>query len=266
MWPSARVPLLDAAVVPYDVVRQLTTLSAIVLGIVTTRRQGIPLRVTLGIALVCAPVGVWGSRLLDMVEYAAGQSFDALVARNGSSIYGGLLGSFAVIVVATRIAGVPLARFLDGCAPAIALGESLSRLGCFAAGCCYGVPWDGPWAVRFPAGSMAYADHLAAGWIGPEAAFSLPVHPVQLYGFGAMLAFTCWLVWRLGRPRRDGDVFWTFLVGYGVYRLALGAFRAEALRSMQAFSVLFVVVGLAGLVRRRGAAAIADVAVATHAP
>ena len=34
-------------------------------------------------------------------------------------------------------------------APAIILGQAIGRLGCFAAGCCWGQPAQVPWAVTF---------------------------------------------------------------------------------------------------------------------
>jgi phosphatidylglycerol:prolipoprotein diacylglycerol transferase len=43
--------------------------------------------------------------------------------------------------------------YLDIIAPSAALGMGLGRIGCFLNGCCWGLPADLPWAVRFPFGS-----------------------------------------------------------------------------------------------------------------
>ena len=265
MWPALHVPLLGVTVVPYDVFRHAAELFAVALGTIVNRRQGIPARVTIGIALLCVPVGVWGSRLLDMAEYASSTpSLDALVARNGSSIYGGMIGSFVVVAIVTRLARVPLLAFLDGAAPALALGEAVSRLGCFSAGCCYGVASNLPWAVQFPPGSMAFRDQLAAGMIGPEATLSLAVHPVQLYGFVLMIGCAIFLMRRLPRRAHDGELFFVFLIAYGAYRLAMAPLRAEALASMKLLSLAFIATGAAGLAVRRRAPVMTSVTTASR--
>jgi len=38
---------------------------------------------------------------------------------------------------------------MDIFAPGIVLGQAIGRLGCFAAGCCWGRECDLPWGVRF---------------------------------------------------------------------------------------------------------------------
>ena len=263
MWPALHVPLLGTTMVPYDLFRHLAEISAVALGVVVNRRQGIPARVTLGIALLCVPVGVWGSRLLDMAEYASSTpSLDALVARNGSSIYGGMIGSFLVVAIVTRFVRVPLLAFLDSAAPALAVGEAVSRLGCFSAGCCYGIATAVPWAVRFPPSSMAYRDQLTAGLIAPEATLSLAVHPVQLYGFVLMMAVAVYLMRQLPRRTHDGELFFLFLIAYGAYRLAMAPLRAEALASMKLLSLAFIAAGVAGLAIRRRPAVVTRVATA----
>jgi prolipoprotein diacylglyceryltransferase len=57
------------------------------------------------------------------------------------------------------------------------------------------------------------------------------------------------------RPHRDGAVFCAFLLFYGALRLGMAPLRQEALRSMVAFSTLFVVVGTVGLLLGRRAVA-----------
>src|SRR5262249_805035 len=67
--------------------------------------------------------------------------------------------------------------------PALALGIPLGRIGCFLNGCCYGDVCHLPWAVRFPAHSPPWSDEVDLGRISPVDAWSLPLHPTQLYSF-----------------------------------------------------------------------------------
>jgi len=82
---------------------------------------------------------------------------------------------------------------------------------------------------------------------------ALPVHPVQLYSTVLGLAATVYLVRSFLRRRYDGEGFCRFLVAYGISRLVIIPFRSDALASMKAFSVMFIIAGVAGLLSMRSA-------------
>ena len=67
---------------------------------------------------------------------------------------------------------LPAWQIADMGAPSIALGEAIGRWGCFAAGCCYGKPTDGPLAVTF-------TDPFAHDAVGTP--LGVPLHPTQIY-------------------------------------------------------------------------------------
>ncbi len=252
VWQSAELPIVHIWIVPYDLLHVLAQICAIGLGTYLNARQGISVRTTVLTSLLCLPVGFWGARALDTLEYASSYASvgDAL-ARKGSSIYGGLFASFLVVWLVMRMQRIPFLKFLDGAAPALAASEAITRIGCFCAGCCYGVPWNGPWAVVFPKGSVAVSDMQAQGLLDAMAIASPPLHPVQLYSTAIMLVVTAYLLWRFPRRAFVGELFYTFLVSYGVLRLAVAPFRAEALASMKLFSILFIVAGATGLAMGR---------------
>jgi phosphatidylglycerol:prolipoprotein diacylglycerol transferase len=254
MWPSVILPGTAILVLPYDVFRVVAQVSAIWLGTILNRRRGVAAWKTIAIALLCVPFGFWGARVLDVFEYrSAYPSLEAALGRSGSSIYGGLIAAFAVGAVACRLLAIRLRIFFDAAGPAVALAEAVTRLGCFTAGCCYGIPWDGPWAVSFPRSSFAFDDLVQRGLLDPSAERSLAMHPVQLYAAGLMFVCTAWLVRRHAQRPSDGEVFASFLIIYGTQRLLLSPLRIEQLASMKALSVLFIVSGVLGIVwcRRR---------------
>ena len=153
-----------------------------------------------------------------------------------------------------RIAHLSLRGFADTIAPGALLGIALLRIGCFLAGCCFGriagtvvaldvvtspavqLPVQArsalsgdaiPWAVRFPAGSFAFHQHVALGLIDPEAAQSLPVHPVQLYESAAVLLL-CALVLRVPAGRfRPGTAALVAFAGYAIIGFLLQFLRAD---------------------------------------
>ena len=72
------------------------------------------------------------------------------ILQSGGVFYGGLLGALPGGVVVRRAATRSTAGGPPTCSrPGVAIGQAIGRLGCFAAGCCYGRPTDVPWAVTF---------------------------------------------------------------------------------------------------------------------
>ena len=108
----------------------------------------------------------------------------------------------AVVVAFWYIARhrMPFWTTCDVFAPGIALGHVTGRLGCFAAGCCYGKPTDVPWAVIF-------TNPLAAANVGTP--LGIPLHPTQLYEAGAELLILGFLLATERRGRLfAGRTFW----------------------------------------------------------
>jgi phosphatidylglycerol:prolipoprotein diacylglycerol transferase len=252
MWPGVPLPLFGASVGTYGLITAGYLGIAVWLTMRLARREGIPGGVIAKLFAVAVPACMVGARLLDALEYPSrypslGDAFRGA----GSSIYGALLAGMAVGWGYLRFEGVSPLKVFDAGAPAMALGEAMTRIGCFLNGCCYGVPWDGFLAVVFPRESFAYHDQIARGLLPPTAAHSLAVHPVQLYSATiAILAFAA-LLHMFRRPHREGAVFYSFIVFYGVLRLSMAPLRQEALASMKAFSVAFIVVGSIGLLAQR---------------
>ena len=246
---------LQLAATPYTFARLAAWTSAVALVTLLNRQQGIAAGRTVALAGICSPLSILGARVLDALEYAgAYPSLAAAMARNGSSIYGGLVLVFGAVYAYAAWLRFPTLRLLDAASPGIALGESVSRIGCFLAGCCYGIPWDGPWAVTFARDSFAFRDQVGRGLVAATAAHAVPVHPVQLYSVVLAFAIAVWLVHAFVRRRWDGAVFYRLLIGYGGLRLAIAPLRIEALGSMKLFSIAFIAAGTIGLLAgaRRG--------------
>jgi phosphatidylglycerol---prolipoprotein diacylglyceryl transferase len=99
--------------------------------------------------------GIVGAKILFMLvnfkQYAANPS--QIFSLSGGLVFqGALLGSAAVAFWYCRKNQIEFLRLLDFGLPAVSLGAAFGRLGCFAAGCCWGAARPiGSWAaVRFP--------------------------------------------------------------------------------------------------------------------
>jgi len=106
----------------------------------------------------------------------------------GLVFYGGVVGAAGVLVYFSRKHGWPLATLVDLFAPGLPLGHALGRLGCLAAGCCFGRPSHAPWAMAFPPGSVAFRELAPGGLIDEATGRTVPLHPTQLYESLAELA------------------------------------------------------------------------------
>jgi phosphatidylglycerol:prolipoprotein diacylglycerol transferase len=186
-------------------------------------------------------------------------------------------GAAALVIALRRSRTLRPARAADLLAAPLGVGLCLGRLGCFLAGCDYGQVSSVPWAVRFPAGTAAWRDHVRAGWISPQRAGSLPVHPTQLYEslLGLALCAAALLASRSEWAQRGpGRVFAVVAGGYAVGRIAIENLRGDLGRgvigpwsSAQLFCAL-VLVALAASAwrcRRRIAVATSGAAIALFA-
>lgn len=168
----------------------------------------------------------------------------------GGVFYGGLLAALAVTVLYVRrnhMAWLPTA---DVFAPSLAAGHAVGRLGCFAAGCCWGKPTDLPWGVQF-------TNQLAHDFVGVP--LNIHLHPTQLYeSFGTGL-IALFLFWRFFRPHASGTIVGWYLLLYSSFRFGVEFFRADQARPLlgdavsatQWVAIGLVLLGITILARNR---------------
>jgi prolipoprotein diacylglyceryltransferase len=188
----------------------------------------------------------------------------------GRAAYGGLIASLLGAAVYLRAKKQSAVAFFDRAVVPMGIAFAFVRVGCFLEGCDYGRPTTLPWGVRFPPGSLAARAHTSLGWV-PEGAFSLPVHPTEIYeSLLGLVALALALPVLLRSRRRDGRAFAVWMTAYAAGRLALELLRADAdrgiygrLSSAQYVSVTILgALAVAVVRRRRLARALAAVLVA----
>ena len=174
---------------------------------------------------------VVGARLLH------GATNRGLYADDLGRLYRAEAGDFALIcgLFLASVVGVFLCRVVkinpwalaDALAPAIGVGIAIMRLGCFLNGCCFGRTTTLPWAVKYPAGSLAHIRQIAedAGIIfqGPQ-----PVHPTQLYELLAALTAAFIAAWLLRRQSPSGTAALAALVWFTAFRWLNSALRVPS--------------------------------------
>ena len=248
MFPTL-IRIGESGLSSYGVAMAAGFLAAVLCSVRGARRQGISVDRVLDLSFWLLAASLLGSRLLFVAvhidEYfgacvhgpaglrrTAGQVvLDCTRAlhiwEGGYVFFGGLVLSALTALWYTRRHGLSFRRVGDLLAPPLALGHFFGRLGCFAAGCCYGKPTASLVGVRFAPGSLAHLELSRAAKIQASAAATLALHPTQLYEALAELGIFVVLTLRSARKAYHGQLVVTYLVLYPAARLVIELFRGD---------------------------------------
>jgi len=234
----------------YGLFISMGVLLTIAVAVREARREGLDSQQMLDLGFYLLLAAILGSRLLYVLifyqDYLPRPWAIFKLWEGGLVFYGGLLLALPVGIWYLRRHHLPLWKTTDIWAAPLALGHAVGRVGCFAAGCCYGRPTEIPWAVIF-------TDPQSLAILG------VPLHPVQLYE--ALCNLLLFLFLYFYRPHRkfDGQVFWLYVLLYSLIRFALEFLRGDArgfilppyLSTSQGFSILLVAASVIMLQRLR---------------
>jgi phosphatidylglycerol:prolipoprotein diacylglycerol transferase len=191
--------------------------------------------------------GIVGSRLDFVLENYSDVKDDLLgnlFSGTGLVWYGGAIGGAIGVCLWAWFRNMLNLRLLDLCAPALAIGYAVGRIGCQLSGDGdYGIPWDGPWAMAYPDGTVPT---------------DVPVHPTPIYETLTM-GLVAYALWRLRNSFRPGLLFALYLVLAGTERFLVEFIRRNdevlaGLTQAQLLSIAMVVAGAAWIAvkARRG--------------
>jgi phosphatidylglycerol---prolipoprotein diacylglyceryl transferase len=193
--------------------------------------------------IFCALVGgLVGARVDFLIQNWSDVSDDVLGSLfSGSGLVwlgGGIGGAIGVCAWAWWRGFLNL-TLLDLCAPGLALGYAIGRVGCQLSGDGdYGKPSDLPWAMSYPDGTVPTDDK---------------VHPTPVYETLAM-GTAALVLWHLRDRFKTGVLFALYLVIAGLERILIEFIRrnddlALGLTLPQLISVGMVIVGLVWIYR-----------------
>ena len=163
------------------------------------------------------------------------------VWEGGLVFFGGLIGAVTADLIWMKRKKLPVFKITDICAPFIALGHAIGRLGCYFNGCCYG------------------SENHKYGVVFPAVGDNLPHLPVQIYESGLNFLNAIFLLLFLKYfKKNDGEVFALYFFIYGIIRFFMEMLRGDATRgfvfgmSTSSFiSVFIITIGAVGFVRAR---------------
>ena len=194
--------------------------------------------------------GFLGGRALYIIEYVPFRGPELWSAvfslSRGFSVLGAFAGVVGGVWLLARSRGISFLRLLDYVSLVAPFWHVFGRLGCFAAGCCFGRPAQLPWAVRFTDPSC----------LVDPALLGTPLHPAQLYEAlgeaGIFLALWSFVVPRIETRRLGfGTLSGLYFAAYGLLRFAVEFFRGDTVAGVlgltggQVLSLVLLCFGLA---------------------
>jgi len=247
MFPELfRIPGLNLPIATYGVLLAIAFILALWVTAQLAARDGLPKDRIYDLGLYILASSLIGSKLLliatEWNDYGGNwrRIFSLDLFRSAGVYYGGFVAALVVSVLLMWRWKLPWRKTADAFAPGVAIGHTIGRLGCFAAGCCWGKPTSSWIGVRFT--------QKAAELTGVPTGQALI--PTQLIEAGFNLLIFGFLIWLRRRRVFEGQVIFTYLIVYSIARFTIEFWRDDPrgeLFGMSTSQFISVVLFLAGI-------------------
>ena len=186
--------------------------------------------------------GIIGGRLLHIAEYwnSIHSFFNAInITDAGFSLLGTIIASTITLIWYLHVKKLSALNIIDRIVIYIPLVYGISRLGCFFAGCCYGIPTDLPWALTYSNSDVVAPCHI-------------PLHPTQLYSaLGGFLIFIFMYYIANNYYKKTGQLFGIYFFLTGFERLLVDFLRSDrimitkTISTSQMIALFCIILGIA---------------------
>ncbi len=220
----------------YGLIISIAMLLGVVVALYIVKRKGYSKDMPINLALYALPCAIVGARVYYCIFHGVSNFWQIFkIWEGGMAIYGGVIGGFLGVLLCSKIHKYSLLQCCDLCAPCLILGQAIGRIGCYFAGCCYGVETTDPMLMFFPISVEINGSwHLATFFYESF---------IDLLGFVILFVLT-------HKINKKGVITAGYFIIYGTARAILEAFRdpAECLmvggvRVSLALSILLVILG-----------------------
>ena len=203
----------------YGALVALAFLAALWMASRFAKQRGLDSEKIVNLGVYCALTGMLGAKLLMIgmdPEYRKNPAeiFTLATLQSAGIFFGGFVLALVFAYFYMRKQQMPVLATSDLFAPGLALGHGIGRLGCFAAGCCWGKPTNLPWAVTFTSQDTTTGVPLG-----------VPLHPTQLYEAFSEGLICLVLLAAMKRAHKEGAIIGLYLVLYGLVRFGIEFLR-----------------------------------------
>lgn len=183
--------------------------------------------------------GILGAKLLYYITNIKEIISDPKIILNisdGFVVYGGIIVGILAGFLYCQKANLNFLQYFDLVIPSVALAQGFGRIGCFLAGCCYGMKTTSPFGIVFH--ESAYAPN------------EVQLIPTQLISSGLDFLNFFVLIIFAKRKKADGQIAGFYLIFYSMGRFILEFFRGDLIRgsvgslsTSQFISIFMFVIG-----------------------
>lgn len=220
------------------------------------KRNGVSSDTILDIVLWGIPSGIICARLYYVIfsfdDYRDNLIDIFKIWNGGIAIYGAVIGAVASTLIYCKAKKINPLPVMDDCSVGLVIGQMIGRWGNFFNQEAFGGNTNLPWGMTGSEIAEKLRDMSAQGLpVDP----SLPVHPTFLYESLWNLAVLGILLWIFYKKRKfDGQIFWSYIVFYGLGRVWIEGLRTDSLylgpvRISQIVAAACVALGAMMLVR-----------------
>jgi len=209
------------------------------------KEAGLSIDDLIDFALIVIPSGIVGARLYYVIfEFdhylIKGDFWGTLkgivsVWNGGLAIYGGVIAGGIAAVLVAHHKKIKLLKILDMLAPAVMMAQSIGRWGNFTNVEAFGGPTTLPWRMCSPkiAKNLYYNDLITDSGYFQAVAGEIGAHPTFLYeslwNLIGFLVIYFVFVRKKKLHKIDGQIFYSYLIWYGLGRLWIEGLRTDSL-------------------------------------
>lgn len=177
---------------------------------------------------------VFGAKYFSYLSNPSRYNHEFNFFRIGLSSYGAVIGMIILLIVYSMQYKKKLKDLLYFIIPSIPLMYSIGKIGCFLAGCCYGIKYNGLFSVTY---------HYSHNNINGISLF--PVQIVETIVFFIIFLIICYL------QRKNYNKLKVISISFilcGIFKFLLDYLRASHINAFislnQYVSIIFVIIGL----------------------
>ena len=220
----------------YGMVIGFGVLMGIVLAAYLAKKTGQDPDTYYDLALYAVVISIVGARIYYVVFSWDSYKDDILSIFNlregGLAIYGGVIAAVLTVIVYGKIKKISFWILADTASPALILGQIIGRWGNFFNREAFGQYTDSFLAMQLPMDAVRTSDitgEMMENLVVIDGISYIQVHPTFLYesvwNIGVLAAMFIWMKYK----RFEGEIFLTYLFGYGIGRFWIEGLRTDQL-------------------------------------